>query len=132
MDSWSWDRYEDLGLSLGLQPSEFWRFTPRELNKLAKIQSEERRAKRKARRWETAILVTYIVNTSRPKVPKDIEDVYHSMRILDEKEEKEREALMGPRRIYKGSMSSRFKQHAEFLEQKRNGHHFETGSSARD
>ena len=109
-------------MRLGLTPQQLWKFTPREMNLLASEDNGRYLQNRKDARKETAILVTYIINTSgTAKSPKQIDAVYESMKVEGKDEVDEREKIQGPRRHYKGSLSKQWKQHEEFLESKSNG-----------
>lgn len=88
------------------------------MNKLAAEDSKKFILARKAQRKETAILVSYIINTSgAAKTRKSPDEVYKSMPIEDEEDIQEREKIQGPRRHYRGSLKSQFEQHAKWLEE---------------
>jgi len=101
-----------------LKPWELWKFTPQELNKFAREKRIETNEEMIRTRYETAILCAYYVNSSGTvKVGKSPDEIYRRMKIKTiEEQERAIGEMGGERRFYKGSLSSQFQQHAEWLE----------------
>jgi hypothetical protein len=118
LERWDWETYERLGYRLGLKPWELWKFTPRELNRFAREKRIEINEESIRTRYETAIICAYTVNSSGTvKVGKSPDDIYRKMKIKTiEEQESATDEMGGERRFYKGSLSSQFQQHAEWLE----------------
>jgi phosphoribosyl-dephospho-CoA transferase len=100
-----------------LKPWELWKFTPRELDRFAREKRIETNEGMIRTRYETAILCAYTVNSSGTiKTSKSPDDIYRKMKIKTIEEQEKSEKKAGERRFYKGSLSSQFQQHAEWLE----------------
>lgn len=100
-------------------PDQFYRLTPRELSKFAKIQGRINLVERKNTRFETAIVCTYLANMFREKgkPARQVKEIHKGMKIKDPEEEKEKV------RAYRGSLSSQIDQHKEWLEGQEHGSH---------
>ncbi len=95
-----------------------------------RIEENERRI---SRRYETAILSSWIYNSSgHAKIGKSPHDVYQKMDIKSIAEQDEQEKIQGKRRHYKGSLKSQFEQHERWLEsQKIDGDNTKTDRGSR-
>lgn len=95
-----------------------------------RVAENERRV---SRRYETAIICSWLANTSGfAKVAKSPHDVYKKMEIKSVAEQDHDEEIQGKRRHYKGSLKSQFEQHELWLEsQKLDGDNSKTDRGSR-
>lgn len=95
-----------------------------------RVEENERRI---SRRYETAIVCSWLANTSGfAKVAKSPHDIYKKMEIKSITEQDEQEKIQGKRRRYKGSLKSQFEQHERWLEsQDLDGDNTKTGRGSR-